>query len=290
MSSLRRCARPGVARWVQVLVVLGVVVILIGLLFPAVCRVRHAAARMQCSNNLKQIAIALHTYADANGRKLPSGEDVSVLPAGTIPNPALAPEQRLSWLVEILPYVEANNLYSRLDRKVGWEAPVNEPVVRTAYKVYQCPDWGREPPLEQMNLTPYIGVAGLGSDAATLPAGHERAGVFGYDRRTALADITDGLSNTMVVLESARDNGPWAQGGPATVRGLDPDDTPYLGVGRPFGGTHFTERPWFHPRRSLGCNVAMADGSVRFLAESIDAAVLQALATIAGKEELPADW
>lgn len=115
-----------------------------------------------------------------------------------------------------------------------------------------------------------------------------RAGVFGYDR-TAFADITDGLSHTLLVLESARDNGPWAQGGPATVRGLDPDEAPYLGVGRPFGGTHFSERLVFHPRRSLGSNVALADGSVRFMHQDTAAEVLQALATIAG-EEPPADW
>lgn len=291
MSSLRRSSRPGISRGVWVTAItLVVLIVAAGLMLPAVCRVRHAAARMQCSNNLRQIGIALYTYADAHPRKGRKGDDEPVLPAGTIPHPSLPPEQRLSWLVEILPYLEANNLYSRLDRKAGWEAVVNQPVVQTPIRTYQCPDWGREPPMAgNTYLTSYIGVAGVGADAATLPAGAPRAGVFGYDRRTALADITDGIANTMLVLESARDNGPWAQGGPATVRGLHPDEAPYLGVGRPFGGTHFSERLVFHPRRSLGSNLLFADGSVRFVHQDTAAEVLQALATIAGGEEARLD-
>jgi prepilin-type processing-associated H-X9-DG protein len=139
-------------------------------------------------------------------------------------------------------------------------------------------------------LTPYVGVAGVGTDAPSLPAGHRNAGVFGYDRRTALADVKDGTSNTLLILESARDNGPWARGGPATLRGLDRTDSPYLGTGRPFGGTHFAENILFWRGRSTGCNAAMADGSVRFLQEAIAPRVLEALATIAGGEKIGDDW
>jgi prepilin-type processing-associated H-X9-DG protein len=127
-------------------------------------------------------------------------------------------------------------------------------------------------------------------DAAILPGADRRAGVFGYDRRTMLKEIKDGLENTLLILESARDNGPWAQGGPATVRGLDPADQPYLGTGQPFGGTHFAENSLFGRGKSIGCNVAMADGSVRFLHETTPPHILEALVTIAGGEEIGDDW
>jgi prepilin-type processing-associated H-X9-DG protein len=127
----------------------------------------------------------------------------------------------------------------------------------------------------------------VGADAPSLPAGDGHAGIFSYDRRSAFAK--DGAFSTLLMLESARDNGPWAQGGPGTVRGLDPADQPYLGTGRPFGGTHFAENTLFEHGRSIGCNAAMVDGSVRFLRETIDPQVLEALATIAGGK-LSDDW
>jgi prepilin-type processing-associated H-X9-DG protein len=125
----------------------------------------------------------------------------------------------------------------------------------------------------------YVGIAGLGPDAPTLPTGHPRAGVFGFDRATGLGQITDGAASTLLLLETARDLRPWTEGGPSSVRGVDPATRPHLGRGRPFGG--------YHPG---GANAAFADGSVRFLRDSIDPAVLEALSTVAGGETIPADW
>jgi prepilin-type processing-associated H-X9-DG protein len=125
----------------------------------------------------------------------------------------------------------------------------------------------------------YVGVAGVGRDAPALPGGHPRAGVFGYDRQTRVADITDGVATTVMLAETSSANGPWTTGGPATVRGLDPGRQPYIGRNRQFGGTH-----------RGGVIVAFADGSVRFLSESIDRKVFEALATIAGGESLPWGW
>jgi len=124
--------------------------------------------------------------------------------------------------------------------------------------------------------TPYIGIAGLGTDAPLLPKGDPRAGVFGYDRQTTIADIKDGLGTTMLVAESGRMSGSWLAGGPATVRGLNPDEQPYLGPGRQFGGRH-----------RGGAMIGLADGSVRFVSESIDPKVFEALSTIAGGEKIP---
>ena|SRR5437899_5074235 len=105
-----------------------------------------------------------------------------------------------------------------------------------------------------------------------------------------LASVQDGLANTLLILKSARDNGPRACGGPATVRGLDPSEKPYLGSSRSFGGTHFAENSLFGRGKSVGCNAALADGSVRFVRETIALEVLEGLATISGGERLDDKW
>jgi hypothetical protein len=243
---------------------------------------------LQCANNLKQIALGLLNYADTYvpGQTPPEHE----LPAGTIFLAELPPEQRLSWCVELLPFIEQDGVYRGFDRKLGWDAPANIPAAQTPLKILSCPDWVREAEPNTPSLTSYLGVAGLGADAATLPLGDRKAGVFGYDRRTPLSAIKDGTSNTLLILESARDNGPWARGGPSTVRGLDPNEAPYLGAGRPFGGTHYAENTIFGHGKSIACQAALADGSVRFLSQSVAPDILEALATIAGGETVGNDW
>jgi hypothetical protein len=250
--------------------------------------VRRAAARSQCANNLKQIALGLHNYADTY---IPAKSPLEQgLPAGTVCLADLPPERRLSWCVELLPFVEQDKLFRGFDRQAGWDAPINIPAAHTPLKVFTCPDWGRDAEPDPPFLTAYLGVAGLGADAASLPAGERKAGVFGYDRRTPLSAIEDGTSNTLLILESARDNGPWARGGPSTVRGLDPSESPYLGAGRQFGGTHFAENTIFGRGKPIGCNAALADGSVRFLYESVAPDILEALATIAGRDVVGENW
>src|SRR5439155_15062261 len=113
--------------------------------------------------------------------------------------------------------------------------------------------------------TNFVGIAGIGKDAALLPITDKRAGVFGYDRFTRTADIRDGTSVTMMVAETALDTGPWLAGGPPSVRGLNPNVLPYIGKNRQFGGLHH------------GCvMVLFADGSVRFLKEGIDLSTFEA--------------
>jgi Protein of unknown function (DUF1559) len=90
-----------------------------------------------------------------------------------------------------------------------------------------------------------------------------------------IADIKDGTSVTMMLAESGRGIGSWSRGGPATVRGLDPTDVPYIGAGRQFGGLH-----------DGVAVVAMADGSVRTVSETITPKVFEAMSTIAGGEKV----
>ncbi len=250
---------------------------------------RRASARSQCANNLKQIGLGLHSYADRHPVNPTPGEKAHLLPAGTIPHATLAPQDRLSWYVEVLPYIEQVALYRCIDRSAGWDAEANRAPLQTEVPVFHCPDWRREVP-GPVHLTAYLGMAGLGADAAALPDSHRHAGVFGYDRRTSLREIKDGASNTLLILESARQNGPWGRGGPATVRGLDTGERPYLGTGRQFGGTHFAENSVFGRGGSIGCQAALADGSVRFLTEDLAPHILEALTTVAGGEEIGTDW
>jgi prepilin-type processing-associated H-X9-DG protein len=224
--------------------------------------------RVQCQSNLRNVVMGALCYANREGH----------FPSGTWPNPSLPPEKRLSWYTAILPDLDDPELREMLDGDLSWDSPANEGVANITIGVLRCPDRAR-PPVEVPMPTPFVGIAGLGSDAPFLPKGHPRAGVFGYDRQTALSDIKDGAAYTMVVTESGRVGRSWLAGGPATVRGLDTADLPYIGPGRQFGGLH----------RISGANVAFADGSVRFISDSVNPRIFEALSTIAGGEYVSPD-
>jgi len=121
--------------------------------------------------------------------------------------------------------------------------------------------------------THYLGIAGVGEDAAELPLADPRAGFFGYDRRLTQKDLKDGASTTLMLAEAV-DGGPWTAGGKATVRGFAAGSRPYLGQGGQFASLH------------RATNVAFADGSVRPLTAAVSPKVLEALATAAGREKV----
>jgi prepilin-type processing-associated H-X9-DG protein len=252
------------------------------LLVRAADRAREEARLSQCRGELFYLAFAIQQYLSANG----------TFPAGTVPHPTLPPERRLGWVTEIWNYVDSGAVLT-LDPTKGWREPPNWPMTFTAktgvtfvgmspadtMRFLVCnKDPARSGAARPFPLG-YVGIAGVGPDAATLPARHPRAGMFGYDRATSPADIADGTGQTMMLAETRRDQAPWSAGGPSSVRPVDPATRPYLGRDRPFGGNH-----------DGGANVAMADGSVRFVRETIDPKVFEALATIAGGEAVPAGW
>src|SRR5579864_816771 len=187
----------------------GVVVAFVALVFlaclilPSILRARTSADRRICSNNLKQLGLALHNYHDV----------YKSFPPGTVANQALQPEDRLSWLIPLFPYLEQDNVYRSLDLYKAWNAPENYLLGNGS--IYNCLSCSES---YTSIIGSYIGVAGLGSDAATLPLGDSKAGVFGYDRRTKLSDVLDGNSKTLMVIETNFQNGPWAAGGFPTVR------------------------------------------------------------------------
>jgi prepilin-type N-terminal cleavage/methylation domain-containing protein len=184
---------------IELLVVIAIIAILIGLLLPAVQKVRDAAARTQCINNLKQHGLALHAYHDAN----------NALPKGNSRYTSAAPyEGSWTWMGFILPYVEQDNVYRQAKTfanggGTNWYSWYN-PMCPVKQKVYTCPADGRGTQvfvgapfgIQDQALTCYLGNSGTVS-AVTAQAN----GVLFIDSAVKLTDITDGTSNTLLVGE-----------------------------------------------------------------------------------------
>jgi prepilin-type N-terminal cleavage/methylation domain-containing protein/prepilin-type processing-associated H-X9-DG protein len=180
---------------IELLVVIAIIAILIGLLLPAVQKVREAAARTQCANNLKQLGLALHNYHDANGR-LPPGEVSQLSPTG---QPlGTSANRNWVWSALILPYVEQAPLYDQLKPGTG-QAPTSGstplgPLTRTVPPVYRCPsDPGPD-------VNPRLGNYGK----TNYPVSKVLCFI---DTKTKITDIADGTSNTLMVGERANPPG-----------------------------------------------------------------------------------
>lgn len=244
------------------------VLLLGGMCFLSATRsARRAAAAMKCKNNLMQIALSLHNHAAGDGDRFP--------PA-TIASDKIPPEQRLSWLVTIDPYMEARMDPEWNPRKnEPWTSEANLKLARTMrLRAFACPADFKALEPEGVSYSSYVGATGIGPDAATLPKEDRRAGFFGYDRRITLRDIKDGTGTTIAAIETSTDNGPWMAGGRPTSRAFEPDGPNAIGPGSQFGGFH-----------RGGVNVCFADGSFGFIRDSIDRKTFAALFTIAGGEE-----
>jgi hypothetical protein len=240
------------------------VAIAIALLLPAVQQARTAARRSTSKNNLKQLAIAMHNYH----------ETFREFPPGTHPHEKLKVEERLSWIAKLLPMLDQAPLFEQIDFHGGWDDKENMGSTSISLQVLVNPGVAEPPKEGVVAPTHYVGIAGVGEDAPTLPAKHKRAGIFGYNRATRLRDVTDGASNTAMISEASKDFGPWAQGGKSTIRALT--KKPYINGPDGIGG------PWSGP----GVQIGLADGSVRFISENIDPSVMEALATMAGGEAI----
>lgn len=264
-STATAVAAPRKSNATTIIIILVVVVVgllmcaglLAALMIPAVTAAREAADRTQAQNNARQVMLGLHIYHDTHNQ----------LPVGTVVNEDLAPEERLSWMVEILPYMEQDHIYGQIDQQQAWDSPANWPSTTTWVPSYQT-ELDENLSLE---MTDFVGIAGVGLDAAELPKEDPAAGVFGYDRQIRLADVTDGTSTTFALFETHRKNGPWAQGGPSTVRGINLNDVPIIGEGRQFG-------------REQGAIFGRLDASVQILSPEANPEVLEAGATIHGGE------
>lgn len=248
----------------------GTAVTVLGIAAILVVQLQTTRYRVECVDRLRQIGVALNKYADTHGNFPPATH----LPA------ALPPERRLSWLVDVLPLlaegaaVNANyqDLARQIDRTHGWDDPANQPAAARVVRMFLCPAHPDNVRLRPPGRTDYVGMAGIGPDAAALPRRDPRAGLFGHDHGVRRDEVAAGISTTMMVLETARENGPWLAGGFPTVRDVEPGSEPYSGWGRPFGGLH----PGV-------VNILWIDGSVRPFADATATDVFRRAATLAAE-------
>jgi prepilin-type processing-associated H-X9-DG protein len=237
-------------------------------LLDSVNRPTGGGLNTKCASNIRNVALAVLGYVNAKG----------VYPDGTWSNADLGLADRLSWYAPILPYLDEQERYDSLETDQPWDVGENDVLAHSQIGVLSCPGQAAVAAGAPVPAF-YVGIAGVGANAPLFPKSDRRAGVFGYDREAKLTDIKDGAANTMMIAETGKVSGSWLQGGPATIRGLDPAQQPYIGPGRQFGGMH-----------GGGGYIAFADGSVRRVSESVDPVVFEALSTMAGGERLPKDW
>jgi hypothetical protein len=224
---------------------IGVSAMLGGLLLPAIQSTREAARRMQSANHLKQIGLALHSYHDVHQN----------LPPAVVRDKEGRP--LYSWRVLVLPYLEQENIYRKWKLDEPWDSPNNKPLSDLVVKVYGSPG----APDENTNRTHYRVFTGKG---AGFEENKARPG-----KGLRFADFTDGLSNTIAVVEAA-ESVPWAK--PDELEFVPGQPLPAMGLP---GGDGF--------------NALLFDGSFRYLQKTINRGTLQAMITRNGGEVVPFD-
>jgi prepilin-type N-terminal cleavage/methylation domain-containing protein/prepilin-type processing-associated H-X9-DG protein len=317
---MRASSRREAFTLIELLVVVAIIGVLIGLLLPAVQKVREAGNRLKCENNLKQIGLALHAYHDTN-RSFPRG----YLASTSYSDGATDTAPGWGWGAFILPHLERDNLY----RQLHLDQPVqNSPAIQTGVPVYVCPSditpdgafpvpdgFGKTVALAAP--TSYAACVGGDESATTARTG---LGICYRNSKTRLNDITDGTSSTLLIGERAWSNaqGVWAGAIPGGVilRGQSNLCQPVVpGTWYPaatlvLAHAHLNNALFdpdgsagiddFGSRHPGGSNFVFADGSVHFLRSvpndnpdgsyAADGMILQALATRANGEVVPGDW
>jgi prepilin-type N-terminal cleavage/methylation domain-containing protein/prepilin-type processing-associated H-X9-DG protein len=302
---MHRLSRPGFTL-IELLVVIAIIAILIALLVPAVQKVRDAAARTQCLNNQKQVALALHNYHDTN-KVFPPGQPQGFFETNWYTDPTVTDGDRSCWIGAILPFLDQVPLYQQFQ---AWMNPLtagtySAPFATTNITPLLCPADPHSPKVNGQGTHANIIVC-LGSGYAT-PGGSNGSNLDGlfYGRsKTTIVAITDGASNTLMVSEIL----------------LSPDGAATDVRGRVWNSIHAgTEFSTIYPPNSTigdnamgycnalphapcasqstsnayviarsmhtgGVNAGLADGSVRFFSNSITPSVWLAMGTRAGNE------
>ena len=285
---------------VELLVVIAIIGILIALLLPAVQAAREAARRSQCSNNIKQIVLAVHNYHDTN-KIFPMGHGTA--------NWQQTGYFMFCWTARILPFIEMDPLYQQMDFSVGYNYvhPTNNAAMKTTVPAFQCPS--------QADLPSYVtccgGIPGVEDAAAASysavttnivvsrgdPWPDDATGIIYTLSDVRMRDVKDGTSNTLAIGENYSDYDIDHKDWLASLGSqYCPSSKCYIGrmwalqnfVTTGHGINHHV--PYnsagvesFHPG---GAQFGLVDGSVRFISETIDQLTLEALSTRRGGETI----
>jgi prepilin-type N-terminal cleavage/methylation domain-containing protein/prepilin-type processing-associated H-X9-DG protein len=302
---------------VELLVVIAIIGVLVALLLPAVQSAREASRRAQCSNNLRQLGLGMHNYADTYSGALPVGE--YSWGWGT-------------WLVGMLPYIEQKNLYDRyqgfgginasggIDTNFAYSATINVPVTSQTLKAYTCPSDNKVPPrgsitfhnyLANHGNTTYQRQATFGTMSNGQPNRFGGAPFIYVGNSTATpqvvrqAEITDGLSNTLAFSETVKGQTSgldlrgfaWWSSGAHFETNLTPNSSqPDVVEQDPYCVNQKPNPPCVGPtsanpqnigarsRHPTGVMVALCDGSVRFVSNNVFVDTWRAASTTGGGE------
>jgi prepilin-type N-terminal cleavage/methylation domain-containing protein/prepilin-type processing-associated H-X9-DG protein len=315
----RRSLRRSGFTLIELLVVIAIIAILIALLVPAVQKVREAAARTQCQNNLKQIGLGMHNYANIFKGFPPSAT------TGTMAGAPHYPFQHC-WSATLLPYIEQTAAFNLYNYKANWNDPSNYSAIRTYMPILNCPSTPGSGArfdttivaapacgdYDALNaIKNFVAINCFGIPGITNADDPRIIGAMRRDVVTAFTSISDGTSNTILVAEDAGRSdfyaagpklvgtaasgsgcisngvnvckqGGWADpGGPFSIDGSNSDGS----VPGPctLNCSNNSEVYSFH---SAGANAVFADGSVHFLSSNLSLCTLAALTTRAGSEQI----